>query len=327
MEPSFHDCILLYNGPTDHIRIDPLVAKVILIWYSDATKTHPTRPYKYIPKDGYWEAMCLTDREVQKRFDHMIDMLYEHGKSPTPATQNQDVEINKIQFEDGCDIQQEVKEDPEEDESQFFTPDMSNHTADTIQKLIEDKIAQIELQAKDKQQLAQVIRDQRQLFLTKGAPLQRLVDHEHCIDTEGPPFHENFYRMSKEQREILERELDLMLEMDVIETSNSPWASRLLMVKKPDNSLRPCVDFRKLNDITKRQSNPLPNIDDLLTYVGKGKIYTKVDLYSGFWQIPLRKSDREKTGFTTPRGLYQFKVMPFGLKNAPATFQSYMKKG
>ena len=272
--------------------------------------------------------MCLTDRGVQKRFDHMIDMLYEYGKSPSPATQNQDVEINKIQFENGCDIQQEVKEDPEEDESQIFTPDMSNHTADTIQKLFEDKIAQIELQEKDKQQLAQVIRDQRQLFLTRGAPLQRLVDHEHCIDTEGPPFHENFYRMSKEQREILEKEIDLMLEMDVIETSNSPWASRLLMVKKPDNSLRPCVDFRKLNDITKRQSNPLPNIDDLLTYayVGKGKIYTKVDLYSGFWQIPLRKSDREKTAFTTPRGLYQFKVMPFGLKNAPATFQSYMEK-
>ena len=86
-----------------------------------------------------------------------------------------------------------------------------------------------------------------------------------------------------------------MLAMDVIKESNSPWASRLLMVKKPDNSLRPCVDFRKLNEITKRQSNPLPNIDDLLTYVGKGKIYTKVDLYSGFWQIPLRATDREKT--------------------------------
>ena len=91
-------------------------------------------------------------------------------------------------------------------------------------------------------------------------------------------------------------------------------------------SLRPCVDFRKLNDISKRQSNPLPNIDDLLSYVGRGKVYTKVDLYSGFWQIPLRKSDREKTAFTTPGGLYQFKVMPFGLKNAPGTFQSYMEK-
>ena len=100
----------------------------------------------------------------------------------------------------------------------------------------------------------------------------------------------------------------------------------MLFRSKPDQSWRPCVDYRKLNSMTKRQSNPLPNIDDILTNISKGKIYTQVDLYSGYWQIPLRKQDREKTAFVTADGLFQWKVMPFGLKNAPATFQSFMEK-
>ena len=91
-----------------------------------------------------------------------------------------------------------------------------------------------------------------------------------------------------------------MLEMGVIERSSSPWASRLLMVKKPDTSWRPCVDYRRLNAQTKRQSNPLPVIDDLLVKVGGGKVYTQVDLYSGFWHIPLKPEDRDKTAFATP---------------------------
>ena len=299
--PTLNDCILLYNGPTKHLRIDHNIARVIKVWHEDATATKFDVQYKYIPKYGYWEAMCLIDPQVQERFDNMIAILQEYGQSPEDSNTEEVQNIKKIVFEDGTDTQ-DIVDDPEEDERQFFTPDMSNQTPDTIQKLIEEKIAQIELSEANKTQLAQVIRDQKQLFLTKGAPLQRLVDHEHCIDTEGPPFHEHFYRMSKDQLDILYREIDLMLAMDVIEESSSPWASRLLMVKKPDNSLRPCVDFRKLNDITKRQSNPLPNIDDLLTYVGKGKIYTKVDLYSGFWQIPLRATDREKNSLHHPQG-------------------------
>ena len=163
-------------------------------------------------------------------------------------------------------------------------------------------------------------------FLTKGDPIQPLVDHEHVIETTGPAFKEKHFRVSPEQEAVLDQEIDLMISMGVIERCNSSWASRLLMVRKPDMSWRPCVDYRRLNAMTVRQNNPLPVIDDLLVNVSKGQVYTQVDLYSGFWQIPMREEDKPKTAFTTPRGLFQWKVMPFGLMNAPATFQSYMEK-
>ena len=97
------------------------------------------------------------------------------------------------------------------------------------------------------------------------------------------------------------------------------------MVKKKDGSYRFCVDYRKLNKLTVKDSHPLPRTDDTLDALSGSVYFTTVDLSSGYWQVTVHPDDREKTAFTTGDGLYQFKVMPMGLTNAPPTFQRLME--
>lgn len=148
---------------------------------------------------------------------------------------------------------------------------------------------------------------------------------QHCIDTGSHlPIATPPYRVPPAHREEIERHVSQMLENNVIEPSDSPWASPVLLVKKPDNNYRFCIDYRKLNAITKRDVYPLPRIDDTLDELGTAMIFSTLDLESGFWQIPVHTEDRAKTAFNTPHGHYQFKVLPFGLTNAPSTFQRVM---
>ena len=115
-----------------------------------------------------------------------------------------------------------------------------------------------------------------------------------------------------------------MLRKNVIEPSKSPWAFPIVLVPKKDGSTRFCVDYRKLNAITIKDSYALPRIDDAIATLHGNKYFTSIDLNSGYWQIPMDQKDKGKTAFITDSGLWKFNVLSFGLTNAPATFQRYM---
>ncbi|XP_049897830.1 uncharacterized protein LOC126388653 [Epinephelus moara] len=117
-----------------------------------------------------------------------------------------------------------------------------------------------------------------------------------------------------------------MLEKGVIRESCSPWAAPIVLVRKKDGSWRFCVDYRKLNAVTHKDAFPLPRIEETLTSLTQAEWFTTLDLASGYWQVEMDPQDREKTAFTTPLGLFEFERMPFGLCNAPATFQRLMQQ-
>ena len=116
-----------------------------------------------------------------------------------------------------------------------------------------------------------------------------------------------------------------MLNQGVVEASESPWASPIVLVQKKDGGVWFCIDYRKLNQITKLDEFPLPRIDDTLDLLASSCHFSAPDLASGYWQVVMDPDSKEKTAFTTYAGLYQFKKMPFGLVNAPATFQRLME--
>ncbi len=116
-----------------------------------------------------------------------------------------------------------------------------------------------------------------------------------------------------------------MLEKEVIQPSNSPWASPIVLVRKKDGTWRFCIDFRKLNEVTIKDAFPLPQIADLVDSLSGHKYFSTLDLASGYWQVPMEESSQEKTAFVIPGGgHFEFLRMPFGLTNAVPTFQRLM---
>ena len=132
-------------------------------------------------------------------------------------------------------------------------------------------------------------------------------------------------RLPFHQREPVRKMLDDMLQQGVIEPASGPWSSPIVLVPKKDGTPRFCVDYRRVNSLTRKDAHPLPRIDDTLDALSGAKWFSTLDLASGYWQVEVEPSDREKTAFATSFGLHQFRVMPFGLCNAPSTFQRLME--
>ena len=146
------------------------------------------------------------------------------------------------------------------------------------------------------------------------------------IDTgDAPPRRQPVRRTPFAARTKVARQLREMQSQGVIEPSTSPWASPVVLVRKKDGSLRFCIDYRHLNLVTKPDVFPVPRMDDLLDELGQSKFFSTLNLASGYWQVKVHPDSREKTAFITHQELYEFKVMPFGLRNAPAVFQRLMQ--
>lgn len=193
---------------------------------------------------------------------------------------------------------------------------------DVCPSILEEKVDLACLQGGQKEQLLSLLKDFWSLF---DGHLGHTSMAEHVINTgDAKPVHLPPYRTSPAKKQIIEEQIQLMLEQNIIEPSSSPWAAPVVIVKKPCGTPRFCVDYRGLNNLTLKDSYPLPRVDESLDFLSKGRYLTTLDLSRGYWQVSVDEHSRPKTAFVSHCGLFQFKVLPFGLCNAPATFQRVM---
>ncbi|KAI8493132.1 hypothetical protein Bbelb_291360 [Branchiostoma belcheri] len=179
-----------------------------------------------------------------------------------------------------------------------------------------------DLSSTQAEQLRKLLDNYSDVFSTGPRDRGRTNLTTHRIHTgDCPPIKQRPHRTPIHRQAEIHRQVDAMLADDVIERSQSPWASPVVLARKKDGSFRFCVDYRKLNQATIKDAHPLPRTDDVIDALSGAAYFTTLDMTSGYWQVDLDPADREKTAFTTGRGLYQFKVMAFGLTNAPSTFQ------
>ncbi|KAG1925740.1 interleukin-1 receptor accessory protein-like 1-A [Pimephales promelas] len=175
--------------------------------------------------------------------------------------------------------------------------------------------------------VGRINREASSAFAKHDLDVGRVSGVAHRIELiEHVPFKERTRRVSPADFEDLRKHLLDLLASEIIEESNSPYASPVVLVRKKNGDLRMVVDYRKLNKLTKGDAYPLPRIEETFTLLSGSKWFTVLDLKSGYYQLEVEESDRPKTAFTTPFGNWQFRRLPQGLTNSPATFQRTMEK-
>ena len=151
------------------------------------------------------------------------------------------------------------------------------------------------------------------------------AEHDVCVG-DAAPIKSPPYRVSPRHADALRKELDYMLDLGIISPCASPWSSPVTLQPKSDGGIRFCIDYRKVNAVTTTDTYPLPHLEDCVDRIGSAHFITKLDLKQGFWQLPLTERAKEISCFVVGGQTYKCHVMPYGMKNAPATFQRLMNK-
>ena len=212
------------------------------------------------------------------------------------------------------------------------TKEQSTLTEAKIQGLLLEKLDLLGLEAWPKEQAGKarsLLKEYHDIFSLEKCDMGHTNATKHKIVLKDPdtlPFKERFHRIPPPQLDEVREHLKLMLDAGVICPSNSPWCNVVVLVRKKDGSLCFCIDFRKLNSLTVKDSHPQPCICETLESLAGAAHYLTFDMNSGFWQVPMDEESKWYTAFTLgSMGLYECESMPFGLCNAPPTFQRLMQ--
>jgi len=193
-----------------------------------------------------------------------------------------------------------------------------NDQSETLQDIVINN----QLTSVQKSQLKDICQAYKDIFTTIPGKCN-ITTHSIRTNTETP-ISQRPYRIPVAKREAVKQQLDDMLRQGLITPSKSAWSAPIVLVTKPDNSIRICIDYRRLNAISVSDNYPIPRISEVFEKIGSAKYLTQFDLTKGYYQIPLSEDTKDKSAFVTPYGLFQFEVMPFGMKTSPATFARLM---
>ena len=282
-------------------------------------------PYKVVKKISDTNYLVKTpDRRKETQVCH-INMLKAYHEKPKPelVTLNNRLGLKSLTHSKDCVGQVAEKEEDTESEVRLEN-DQQPIKLQNSQILNDLGTKLSHLPSVQRKELAEVITQYREVFPDVPSKTNLI---EHDVDVgDYAPIKQHPYRVSPMKKELLDKEVQYMLKNDIIEESQSNWSSPCILVPKHDGGFRFCTDFRKVNDKTKSDSFPIPRIADCIDQIGNAKFVSTFDMLKGYWQVPLTQRAREISAFVTPSGLYQYKVMPFGMKNAPATFQRMVNK-
>ena len=183
------------------------------------------------------------------------------------------------------------------------------------------------LNSETNNKLLSILEEYRDVFATSVEDLKEPCNlGEHVIDTENNlPISLKPYRKSKYEQDIIDNEIESLLKAGIIRPSKSAWSAPIVLIPKPDGTKRMCINYKKLNNITKKDAYPIPRIDEIFTRFSKSKYFSKLDFRQAYYQIKMDTKSIEKTAFSTSDGLYEFIRLPFGLTNAPKDFNRLME--
>jgi len=282
----------------------------------------PTQ-YKKAVSNGYApDDLITTPTQLKKSLKRnngkyfMINVRFREYSDSSQAS------LNAFKVADGLDGQREVLVEPE--------PVPFDHPLDTAGVYSAEPSYVNALGGEvvvDQTKLKTLLGQYEDVFpegLPPGMPPDRNVVHPISLEPGAKPAYRPMYRLSPEEKEECKKQVKDLLDKGLVQPSSSLWGAPILFVPKPNGKLRMCCDFRMLNKVTIKNKFPLPRIDDLLDVLHGKKVFSSLDLQSGYWQIALKPEDMKKTAFNTHFGHFEYKVMCFGLANAPATFQSLM---
>ena len=287
---------------------------------------------EYIDENGQKEIKNIKEKKTNDKKEKRIDKKM--NRNPTQIKSTQLVEAKRMGkiIKDGeqaflCMIRPQERtsgttEAAKRDQIKARGP---KKEFAKVTDVIRQAVDQVPIEAKD--QLKNLLKEYKDVFpdkLPAGQPPKRHIEHAIPIKEGESPPNRPPYRLGPKEQDELQEQLTELLNQGFIQPSQSPYGAPVLFVPKKDGRWRMCVDYRALNKQTIRDNYPLPRIDELLEHLGGAKYFTKLDLASGYHQIAMKTKYIHKIAFRTSQGHYEFIVMPFGLNNAPATFQRLM---
>ena len=208
--------------------------------------------------------------------------------------------------------------------------DVATVASQATSEVVPDRIGALDLSAlptEDRGKVQSLLRQYDSVFSSHEGDLgcTNLISHDIPL-LDNVPVRQRYRRIPPSEYEVVKEHINQLLENQIIRESSSPYGAPIVLVKKKDGSLRMCVDYRQLNNKTRKDAFPLPRIEESLDALTGARWFSTLDLASGYNQVPVTEADRPKTAFCTPFGLFEWNRMPFGLCNAPSTFQRLMQR-